>query len=61
MYLGHSKMNYLRCPSDPDDDRRRGGEAGFNQTGIFIKAQSKIFMNDILRMFNYTQTVQGNR
>ena len=60
MYLGHSKMNYLRCPSDPDDDRRRGG-AGFNQTGIFIKSQSKIFMDDILRMFNYTQTVQGNR
>ena len=26
-------MAYLRCPSDPDDDRRRG--AGFNQT-IFL-------------------------
>ena len=22
MSLGHSKMTYLRCPSDPDDDRR---------------------------------------
>ena len=23
MYLVHSKMTNLRCPSDPDDDRRR--------------------------------------
>ena len=22
MCLGHLKMTYLRCPSDPDDDRR---------------------------------------
>ena len=24
MCLGYSKMTYLRCQSDPDDDRRRG-------------------------------------
>ena len=36
MCLGHSKMTYLLCPSDPDDDRRRG--ADFNQTVAYFKS-----------------------
>ena len=30
MYLGYLKMTYMRCPSDPDDDRRR--RTDFSQT-----------------------------
>ena len=29
-------MTYLLCPSDPDDDRRRG--ADFNQTVAYFKS-----------------------
>ena len=63
---GHSKMTSLRCPSDPDDDRRRGlvsirlQLAGRTETCVITNINHyTLFKNMTLSQFSTKMSYSG--